>query len=166
MRVDQDKSRAIFHRGDLNAIRGALLGKLDANIGGFLARIGVTVEAPDATTVVIKTKDSAPYLANILAKSGAKFMKPDIIERKAFDKEFIGTGPWKLDRFERGTGFFYSKNPNFYIPGLPYADKLVRTLITDVPPELSAMATLQVHTIGSFPALLPWLPELAAALSG
>lgn len=140
---------------NLKAMTSAEGAKLDAAIGGLLARIGVTAEAPDANTVVIKTKDPAPYLANILAKSGAKFMKPDVIERKAFDKEFIGTGPWKLDRFERGTGFFYSKNPNFYIPGLPYADKLTRTLITDVPPELSAMATLQVHTIGSFPALLP-----------
>ncbi len=129
--------------------------KASPAIGGQFAKIGLTAEAPDATTVVIKTKVPAPYLAATLARSGARFMKPDVIERKAFDKEFIGAGPWKLDRHERGTGFFYSRNPNFYLTGKPYADKLERRLITDVPPELSAMATLQVHTIGSFPALLP-----------
>ena len=37
-------------------------------------------------------------------------------------ESIIGTGPWMLERYEPGTRLVYTRNPNYFVPGLPYAD--------------------------------------------
>src|SRR5262245_23072871 len=34
----------------------------------------------------------------------------------------IGTGPWMLDRYDTNSRLTFVRNPNYFIPGLPYAD--------------------------------------------
>ncbi len=34
----------------------------------------------------------------------------------------IGTGPFKFKKYERGSVIEWEKNPNYFIPGLPYLD--------------------------------------------
>lgn len=127
---------------------------------GPLARVKPTFETPDDNTLVIKLSSPAPYLPGQLARLQSKLIRPDVIERKAEDKEFIGTGPWKYERHEAGQGWYYTKNPDFYLMGadgkpLPYADKLARVVITAAPAGISAISTGQVHTLGAFPSMLP-----------
>lgn len=127
---------------------------------GPLARVKTTFETPDDNTLVMKLTGAAPYLPGQMARLQSKLIRPDVIERKAEDKEFIGTGPWKFERHEAGQGWYYTKNPDFYLMGadgkpLPYADKLARVLITAAPAGISAISTGQVHTLGAFPSLLP-----------
>src|SRR5690606_39056222 len=65
---------------------------------GPLARVKPTFETPDNNTLVIKLAGPAPYLPGQIARLQSKIIRPDIVERQAEDKEFIGTGPWKYDR--------------------------------------------------------------------
>ncbi len=34
----------------------------------------------------------------------------------------IGTGPFILERYERGVKLIFKRNPDFYLKGLPYVD--------------------------------------------
>jgi peptide/nickel transport system substrate-binding protein len=67
--------------------------------------------------------------------------KSDIEKSKAWARlNSVGTGPFKVTDFKRDVSLTYSKNTNYWRPGLPYLDGMVTTLIPDV---MTASATME-----------------------
>ncbi len=63
----------------------------------------------------------------------------------------IGTGPFKYVSFTPGTSSVFAKNPHYWKPGRPYADKLSMLSIPDEQARLNALLTGQVDAIDSLP---------------
>lgn len=78
-----------------------------------------SVEATDETTVVFTLKDSfAPFLA-ILTNRCA------ITDMDAYDPNMpIGTGPFKITNWQRGTGLTLEAHDGYWEEGLPAASKV------------------------------------------
>ena len=104
-----------------------------------------SIEAPDDYTVVFNL--TAPNSAILAAMTNPN---SGILSKKLLDEgwdpasEAIGTGAFKLVKWEADNILVLEKNPDFWIPGLPYLDGIeFRTL----PDESSILAGLRAGTI-------------------
>jgi peptide/nickel transport system substrate-binding protein len=95
---------------------------------GFRSRFDEVerIEAIDNYTVKIITKHPfAPMLTN-LATPAYHVILPKEAEEQYGDfnkpEAAIGTGPFILERYERGVKMTFRRNPDFYRKGLPYLD--------------------------------------------
>ncbi len=50
----------------------------------------------------------------------------------------IGTGPWMLERYEPNVRLTFVRNPNYFVPGLPYADGIEVSVDEDPSSRLAA----------------------------
>ena len=73
-----------------------------------------------------------------------------IVARQAVDKlksQPVGTGPFKLAEWKRGDSVVMVKNPDYYIKGIPYLDKVVFKFIPDPSSQLAALKAGDVDVI-------------------
>ena len=82
------------------------------------------VEAPDATTVVFKLKfPSASLLANLASPWNVIFPKKYLDQDPNYFKTHaIGSGPFKLKGYTRGSTFEGERNPSYFVKDRPYLD--------------------------------------------
>lgn len=104
-----------------------------------------TVETPDAHTAVIKL--SQPHPAIMLALSGPlcpiipKHIFDDGQEMKTHPRNtenVVGSGPFMLESFTPEQ-LVLVKNPNFFIDGRPYLDKVVMRVVKDPSARILSM---------------------------
>jgi peptide/nickel transport system substrate-binding protein len=72
-------------------------------------------EAPDDATVVVTLNGpngSFPYLVS--SDNYNVIILPDEFDPATWEKSFMGTGPWVLDRLTAQQGVTYTKNPNYW----------------------------------------------------
>src|SRR5438132_1603930 len=50
----------------------------------------------------------------------------------------IGTGPWMLERYEPNVRLTFVRNPNYFLPGLPYTDGIEVSVDEDPSSRLAA----------------------------
>jgi peptide/nickel transport system substrate-binding protein len=100
---------------------------------GLLEQID-KVDAPDKYTVKFTLKEPFVWFPDALASTATW-----IVAREAVDKfgdlkkweSVVGTGPWMFERYEASVRMTFVRNPNYFIPGLPYADGIDVTLDPD-----------------------------------
>jgi peptide/nickel transport system substrate-binding protein len=93
------------------------------------------VEALDKHTVKITLKEPFAWLLDMLATPVATA----IVAREAVEKfgdlkkpeAVIGTGPWMLDSYRPNQGYTFVRHPNYFMPGLPYIDRVEVTVDED-----------------------------------
>ena len=86
------------------------------------------VEAVDKYTVKFTLKEPSAWFLDTLASP----MVVGMVNKEASEKfgdlkkpeSFIGTGPWMLDSYRINQGMTLVRNPNYFIPGLPYIDRV------------------------------------------
>jgi peptide/nickel transport system substrate-binding protein len=86
------------------------------------------VEAVDRYTVKFVLKEPFSWLLDVLANP----MAVAIVARECVEKfgdlkkadAVIGTGPWMLDSYRPNVGVTFVRNPNYFVPGLPYIDRM------------------------------------------
>lgn len=122
---------------------------------------GLTVETPNATTVIFRFPQPYAPLLQQLNVTEAPIIPKHVYESCAdistpagcaANKAPIGTGPFKLDP----GGYTVqeikmSRNPNYFRPGLPYLDALVQRVIPDTGTQLLALEKGEVDWVGSVP---------------
>jgi peptide/nickel transport system substrate-binding protein len=72
-------------------------------------------EAPDDATVIVTLNGpngSFPYLVS--SDNYNVIVLPDGFDPATWEKSFMGTGPWVLDRFTPQQSVTYTKNPNYW----------------------------------------------------
>jgi peptide/nickel transport system substrate-binding protein len=125
-----------------------------------LAAIIASVEAPDATTVVINMKQPSPSILGMLAQREGFMASPAAIER--FGKDFatnpVGTGPFTFKEWTPGQRIVLEKNRNYWEAGKPYLDGIVfaditntvvgvQRLITGEADYISALSPIDIRQI-------------------
>jgi peptide/nickel transport system substrate-binding protein len=106
-------NRFLTTKGNANAF---MLGSLDK------------VEATDKYTVKFTLKEPFAWFLDTLANP----MAVAIIAKECVDKfgdlkkweSVVGTGPWMLDSYRPNQGMTLVRNPNYFVQGLPYIDKI------------------------------------------
>jgi ABC-type transport system substrate-binding protein len=90
-----------------------------------------STEAQDDYTVKMKlSQPFAPLFAN-LSFTWAAMVAREVVEAGNIEKTPIGTGPFILDKWERGVSLNWKRNPNYWKPGLPFFDEVEGQIILD-----------------------------------
>ncbi len=85
------------------------------------------VEAPDPSTVVFRLKYATTAFLPALADPFAFIYPKAILDKDPhfFEKNVMGSGPFVFAGYETGQSIKGVRNPDFYVPGLPYLDGFV-----------------------------------------
>jgi len=90
-----------------------------------------SIDVTDDYTVSLKlAQPFAPLLFN-LAFTWASMIPHEIVESGDVERKPIGTGPFVLDKWERGTLATWKRNPDYWKPGLPFFDEMEMQVIAD-----------------------------------
>src|SRR5437660_9638043 len=83
-----------------------------------------TVEAPDPTTVVFRLKFATGAFLPALADPYSWIYKKETLDKdpRWYEKNILGSGPFKFAAIETGQSIKGVKNPDYYQKGLPYLD--------------------------------------------
>jgi len=100
------------------------------------------VEVVDKYTVKMTLKEPYVWFLDMVANP----MALAIIAKEAVEKfgdlkrpeAVIGTGPWMLDSYRPNVGVTYVRNPNYFLRGLPYIDKVEVTVDEDNASRMAA----------------------------
>lgn len=100
---------------------------------GYILAAVDSIDAPDASTVVIHTKHPWGPLLGDLSLYSNGILPKDL--GGASDSEFfqhpIGTGPFMLDSWAKGQQLKLVKNPHYWQPGKPLLDSVTFTVVPD-----------------------------------
>jgi len=85
------------------------------------------IEAVDKHTVKFTLKEPNAWFLDLLASTSTWIIAKECVDKFGDLKKVesvVGTGPWMLERWEPNVKLAYVRNPNYFVPGLPYADSV------------------------------------------
>ncbi len=98
------------------------------NANAYMLRALDKVEAVDRHAVKFTLKEPSVWFLDMLANPMAvAIVAKEAVERFGDLKKpeaVIGTGPWMLDSYRPNVGLTYVRNPGYFMPGLPYIDRV------------------------------------------
>jgi peptide/nickel transport system substrate-binding protein len=114
--------------------------------GNALSALGGVIEpgsakAVDDATVEFTLKapnGNFPYLVS--SDNYNAIILPADFDPDSWEKSFMGTGPWKLNKYTPKVGVTYTKNPSYWSPNQPLADTLEMKFYAD---EQAAVLAIQ-----------------------
>jgi peptide/nickel transport system substrate-binding protein len=115
-----------------------------------------SVEAPDRHTVVFRLNyPSASFLALLSRPDGFIYAKKYLDQDPNYYKQHaVGTGPFKLKNYVRGSHVEMERNPDYWKKGLPYLDGVTYYIIKDTSARAKALRS------GRVDAELRFLPPM------
>jgi ABC-type transport system substrate-binding protein len=116
-----------------------------------------SVEAIDAHTVKFTLKHPSMILLPVMAAYRAGFLQMSPASYKQWGKEDVrlhpvGTGPFKLARWEQNQIIVLEKNPHYFKPGLPYLDRLDLRIMKEGITRVTALRTDEVDFANWIPS--------------
>ncbi|MBI2888234.1 MAG: hypothetical protein HYY02_13660 [Chloroflexi bacterium] len=109
------------------------------------------IETPDDYAVRILLKRPTPSLLPNLASGWMSMYDKEWIEAKGHEapkKELMGTGPFKLKEYIRGTSLEYERNQDYWRKDRPYLDGIKMLIVPDQGTRGAAFRTGQVMMDG------------------
>jgi ABC-type transport system substrate-binding protein len=118
---------------------------LDASYYSIVER----VETPDAHTVKFILKHPSMTLIPVMAATPTGFLQVSPTAYKRWGKEElrlhpVGTGPFKLAKWEQNQIIVLEKNPHYFKPGLPYLDRVELRIMKDGITRVTALRAGEV----------------------
>jgi peptide/nickel transport system substrate-binding protein len=114
---------------------------------GWFAPVSA-MDAADASTVRIKTKEPNATLSYLLASPWSGIISKEQVSRDGdVLKSYIGTGPYINQRADLNSEFTYARNPDFWIKDAAYFDTVNLVNLTDPTAWQSAFRAGQVQVI-------------------
>jgi peptide/nickel transport system substrate-binding protein len=105
-----------------------------------------SVEAPDATTFVVKTKQPfADFNQAMTMKNGGYILNQAFQESAEAEQKLMGTGPYLFVEYTPPTVTRYRKNPDYWNKPLGYYDEVERLGNADKEKMLADFVAKQVH---------------------
>jgi ABC-type transport system substrate-binding protein len=101
------------------------------------------IDAPDPNTVTVVLKaPNTPFLVNTAA-TWAGIVAKEVVDANNGDlnKVDAGSGPFMLQEWTPDTRTVLVRNPNYYIPGQPAADKITFQIMPDENARIAALRT-------------------------
>lgn len=118
------------------------------------------IDAPDDKTVVFTLSRPSPGLIANLCPNWFAVLPRHILEKGPMKDAVVGTGPFMLDSYSRGTSIQLVRNPNYFDTGRPYADAINVYIIPD---QASVMAYFRSGQLNIFEGMEPVLAHQAEA---
>jgi len=104
-----------------------------------------SIQAVDPMTIKFKMKKvDSNFLFN-MARGDAVIVSKQSVDR--LKSAPVGTGPFKFVEWKRGDSVSMAKNPDYYVRGLPYLDKVTFKFIPDPSAQLAALRAGDVDVI-------------------
>jgi ABC-type transport system substrate-binding protein len=115
-----------------------------------------SVEVLDAHTVKFILKYPSATLLPVMAAHAVGFlqMSPASYQRWGKDEvrlHPVGTGPFKLAKWEQNRIITLEKNPHYFMPGLPYLDRIELHIIKEGVTRVTALRTGEVDFANAVP---------------
>ncbi|MGO8868309.1 MAG: ABC transporter substrate-binding protein [Alphaproteobacteria bacterium] len=112
----------------------------------------VAVEAPDALTAVFKLDKAVPFFLKAFQPTEAPMFPEHILgktdlatfRQSDFMRQPIGTGPFMLKEWKKGSYLILERNPNYWNPGHPYLDRIVMRVIPDDNAKVAALESGEI----------------------
>jgi peptide/nickel transport system substrate-binding protein len=84
------------------------------------------IESPDPGTVVFRLKFATSAFLPALADPFAWIYQKEILDKDVhwYEKNILGSGPFKFDAYETGQAIKGVRNPDYYHQGKPYLDAI------------------------------------------
>jgi peptide/nickel transport system substrate-binding protein len=116
-----------------------------------------SVEAIDAHTVKFTLKHPSIILLPVMAAYRTGFLQMSPASYKQWGKDDVrmhpvGTGPFKLARWEPNQVIVLEKNPNYFKPGLPYLDRVDLRIMKEGVTRVTALRTGEVDFANWIPS--------------
>ena len=116
------------------------------------------VEALDRYTVRFTLKEPFAWLLDVLSNP----MAVVIIARECVEKfgdlkkaeAVIGTGPWMLERYDQSVGLKLARNPAYFLPGLPYIERVELVVDEDNGSRIAAFLSGRYDLGWEFPGTI------------
>ncbi len=101
------------------------------------------VEAPAPYTVVFHLKYPSASFLSMMAYPHAFIFSKTYLDQDThwYKKNVMGTGPFKLKKYVRGSYLELERNPNYFKPGLPYMDGIKYFMIKDLSAQAKSVRT-------------------------
>jgi peptide/nickel transport system substrate-binding protein len=99
------------------------------------------IDVLDKHTVKFTLREPNAWFLDMLASTSAWIIAKECVEKFGDLKKaesVVGTGPWMLERWEPNVKISYVRNPNYFLPGLPYADAVEVIIDKDPSSRLAA----------------------------
>jgi len=119
---------------------------------------GIEFEAPDEHTFVMKLENSYAPLINYFTLWYVGIMPKhlyegtDILNNPHNWEDPVGTGPFMLDEWVKGSHIKLVRNPNYWRKGKPYLDSVIFTIIPDTSSRLLAFENQEIDYV---PLMIP-----------
>jgi peptide/nickel transport system substrate-binding protein len=99
------------------------------------------VEAPDPSTVVFRLKFATEAFLPALANPYNWIYEAAILAKDMhwYETHVMGSGPFKFQEYVAGSHVSGVRNPDYFMPGLPYLDGFRAIFIKQEAPELAAI---------------------------
>jgi peptide/nickel transport system substrate-binding protein len=116
-----------------------------------------SLEAIDAHTVKFTLKHPSRTLLPVMAAYRVGFAQMSPTAYKRWGKEDVrlhpvGTGPFKLAKWEQNQVIVLEKNPHYFKPGLPYLDRVDLRIMKEGVTRVMALRTGEVDFANYIPA--------------
>jgi peptide/nickel transport system substrate-binding protein len=98
------------------------------------------VDVLDRYTVRFTLKAPFAWFLDAVAATTAPIVAREAVEQHGDLKRSetcIGTGPWMLERYEPNARMTWVRHPDYFVPGLPYADGVEATMQGDASARLA-----------------------------
>jgi peptide/nickel transport system substrate-binding protein len=134
---------------------------LDPNVqsprcGSMLKPLVASAEVVDPHTFQVRLKFPAAPFVSAVASAWCRIAAKHVLEKHGDltkPEAQIGTGPFKLKRYERGSVIEWEKNKDYFVPGLPYLDGVKQFILTAVPTQLAAAKAGRIMLWDTWPPM-------------
>jgi peptide/nickel transport system substrate-binding protein len=118
-----------------------------------------SIETPDPYTVVITlSQPNAVFLTQLTQAAAAIVAREGVEEHGDLSQVAAGSGPFMLGGIQADGSIVLERNPDYWVEGLPYLERIVFTTVPDNQARNTAVRTgdldLITHVTGNFISLL------------
>jgi peptide/nickel transport system substrate-binding protein len=103
-------------------------------------------EATDTYELTVRMSEPYAAFINQVAVAYTRMAPMHAIEELGdLRQDIIGTGPFKLQQYQRGQSMILEANEDYFVEGLPRADGIEMTIMPDASTRLSSFLAGQLH---------------------
>ena len=156
-----------FSSADVKFTLTEVLAKLHPRAAPVFKNVGVEVDAPDASTVVVRLqKPYAPFLSQMTVFD-APILPRHLYEGTSIgtnpaNLKPVGTGPFKFGEWKRGASIRLVRNDNYWDPEKPYLQEIIFQIIPQGANRVPALQTGEIDELLDFYTPKPEIPRILA----
>ena len=128
------------------------------NANAYMLKSVDKVEATDKYTVRFTLKEPFVWFLDMVANPLAvPIVAREVLEKHADFKRpesVIGSGPWMLESYRPNVGITFVRNPNYFLPGLPYIERVETFVDEDKASRIAAFLSGKYDIGTEFPGTI------------